>query len=155
MILSCDKTDFQPEPQLQVDVFQQLKSRSIACPVQPICVSNNPCIETFFDAFENKCIQQIVDQQGDWSCDDGNPCTRNDVCVDHSCDGELLDCVVDAPCVLNFCTENQNCVYSVMSDQCYIDDKCLDRFTQHPKYKCLICDPDYSTTQWTQICGAD
>lgn len=67
-------------------------------------------------------------------CDDGDPCTANDVCVDGLCVGtEPTDCDDGNPCTDDSCNPQLGCVHAGNSggpcddgDVCTPDDQCAD-----------------------------
>jgi hypothetical protein len=67
-------------------------------------------------------------------CDDGNPCTKDDICSDGQCDGVLDGCDDGNPCSKDICKPGVGCTNPLESnnkscsngDVCTIQDKCQD-----------------------------
>lgn len=54
----------------------------------------------------NACVQQA----NTGACDDGDPCTSNDVCASGSCQGVLMNCDDGDPCTSDACSQG-SCVH--------------------------------------------
>ncbi|TNF23689.1 MAG: hypothetical protein EP329_26825 [Deltaproteobacteria bacterium] len=65
-------------------------------------------------------------------CDDGNPCTQNDKCIDEVCRGALVSCSDDDPCTDDSCDPVAGCVFTPNTatcddgNACTTSDKCAD-----------------------------
>lgn len=67
-------------------------------------------------------------------CDDGNPCTLNDTCIEGLCIGTLLNCTDNNECTTDYCATNTGeCVHFYDNqqlcddnNQCTIGDHCLN-----------------------------
>lgn len=59
--------------------------------LQTLCVSDNPCVVATIDAAAGVCEFQTTDLQGEVFCDDHNPCTRDDMCYEDYCLGEVIE----------------------------------------------------------------
>lgn len=57
------------------------------------------------------------------SCDDGNPCTKGDRCLDGMCVGSPLQCDDSNPCTKDFC-ENGICVHEPIDAECNDGNPC-------------------------------
>jgi hypothetical protein len=96
----------------------------------PDCEDGNGCTDDVFDAELGRCISSA--REG--SCQDLNPCTTDDRCVDGVCLGEGSNCTDDNPCTDDFCDPQQGCVHiSTVAcndnnpctvDQCNPDGSC-------------------------------
>ncbi|MGB0592620.1 MAG: hypothetical protein ACPGU1_23350, partial [Myxococcota bacterium] len=58
------------------------------------------------------------------ACDDDNPCTENDACVDGACKGDGPDCDDDNPCTTDTCTLKDGCANTPNTDSCSDGDPC-------------------------------
>ena len=63
-------------------------------------------------------------------CDDGDPCTENDICVSGVCVGTPKDCDDNDPCTDDVCDSNNGmCFYTHNTDPCDDGDLCTDSDT--------------------------
>jgi glucose/arabinose dehydrogenase len=96
----------------------------------------------------------------DDSCDDGNPCTLNDVCSNGVCAGEPIDCSgLDDVCVVGICDEQTgSCVIDPVDagtpcddgDACTNDDACSNGVCAGAFADCdgdTVCDADDNCPQ--------
>ncbi len=66
------------------------------------------------------------------ACDDGDPCTDNDRCLDGVCTGAVAKCDDGNPCTDDACQSGVGCVHTPNTkacsdgDVCTISDKCVD-----------------------------
>lgn len=58
------------------------------------------------------------------SCDDGNPCTRNDRCVDGRCQGTRYTCDDGNVCTDNSCNGDGTCSFTSNTDRCDDGNAC-------------------------------
>lgn len=66
---------------------------------------NNPCVACEDDG-QACVVTTLVDQT---TCDDGDACTQDDVCVEGTCTGDVLDCEGDATCFEAICHPLTGC----------------------------------------------
>lgn len=71
----------------------------------PSCADTNACTDEAFDPIEGRCLTT----NNSAACDDGNPCTTDDVCDRGACSGRLLACDDDNPCTVDACDANGGC----------------------------------------------
>ncbi len=90
----------------------------------------------------------------DRDCDDGDPCTAEDFCLDGTCQHTALECGDAFACTSERC-EDGSCVVTVDSG-CLIAGACITANTVDPQNTCRVCDPSAATRSWTarvgQIC---
>eukprot|EP01060_Flectonema_neradi_P017201 TRINITY_DN2404_c0_g1_i1.p2 TRINITY_DN2404_c0_g1~~TRINITY_DN2404_c0_g1_i1.p2 ORF type:complete len:2416 (+),score=403.52 TRINITY_DN2404_c0_g1_i1:6623-13870(+) len=96
---------------------------SIPCDGQP-CYSNNPCRRPYCSA--NVCTSIAVDNSERKPCDDQNPYTHRDICIDGQCTGEDIcnpsDCVLGSQCKPLIGCILGSCAYQNKPDQTPCDD---------------------------------
>ncbi len=119
--------------------------------VDAVCVSHgerhptNPCLW---------CNAQV--QATGWSpwsgpCDDGDPCTKDDQCVQGGCFGDVYECDDGLDCTLQACDGLGGCVLvEVAPDFCLIDGACVPAQERNPDNECLWCDPTKDARGWSQ-----
>jgi hypothetical protein len=67
----------------------------IDCNTQGCAVSINPCYSTYCDTASGQCLTNPISGP---SCDDGNPCTANDICTNGTCTGAVRFCPATDQC---------------------------------------------------------
>ena len=97
-------------------------------------------------------------------CTDGNPCTREDVCVPDAggCDGTPYDCADGFACTLDACNGDGTCANPIGEGFCLIDGACRTRGDERPGDPCRACRDDWGdpyATTWAVAtdgtpCGA-
>ncbi|MFT5434916.1 MAG: sulfatase activating formylglycine-generating enzyme [Myxococcota bacterium] len=90
-------------------------------------------------------------QPTDWSvqdhgflCNDEDPCTYYDQCVEGECSGTATWCTS-----CETCDGAGGCVLA--ADFCLIDDQCVAELTLSPVEHCLACQPSSSSVAWTAL----
>lgn len=85
-----------------------------ACAAEPVlCPSSGPCAAGSCDPSTGLCA--FVDQDG-VGCDDGDPCTLDDVCSGGACGGPAkLLCDDDSACTADKCTSGVGCEFVPIS----------------------------------------
>jgi len=82
-------------------------------------------------------------------CDDGNPCTQNDVCgASATCAGVVYSCPSLA-CTTDTCNGNGTCSRTVAANQCAIGGVCYAAGVTNPANQCQQCTPGTSQTEWS------
>ena len=87
-------------------------------------------------------------------CDDGDPCTVEDRCLEDRCVGRTYTCPSAGSCRFMRCDGKGGCVEEAMPDRCTIDGTCYALGAPHPADPCLRCDPDLSGKGWAPAEGA-
>ena len=85
-----------------------------------LCDDGNDCTEDKCTG-EGGCVNEIQ-ESGD--CNDDNPCTVADHCVDGTCLGDPVECEDDNPCTDSVCTATGGCEYPTNSAACDDEDPC-------------------------------
>jgi hypothetical protein len=86
-------------------------------------------------------------------CDDGDPCTLDDRCIEGRCEGTRYSCGVAAGCMASRCDGLGGCVVELMAGHCRIAGYCARDRDLHPVDPCLQCDPSVSIGEWTPATG--
>lgn len=110
-------------------------------PGGPVCRVCNPLVS----------LTAYVNNNGAL-CDDGDPCTLNDHCVNQACVGTPMVCADDLPCTESQCvggTCQHTIPASLQGTVCVIDDACWFAGQSQPGADCLQCIPGTSTTDWS------
>ena len=85
-----------------------------------LCDDDNDCTEDKCTG-EEGCVNDVLEAG---PCEDGDPCTVADHCVDGTCIGDPVECEDDNPCTDNICTETGGCEYPSNSDPCDDQNPC-------------------------------
>lgn len=92
------------------------------------CDDENPCTADGCTP-DDGCIHSIIAA----SCNDGDPCTVNDECINGVCEsGLILDCDDGNPCTSDGCVEPGKCEHSPVAGECSdnnactVDDHCAE-----------------------------
>jgi fibro-slime domain-containing protein len=94
------------------------------------CDDNNECTEDICSTYDGGlCVHQVL---SNITCDDGNPCTLNDTCVNGQCSGILKNCDDNNACTDDFCDINNGECVNINdntntcndNDLCTINDRC-------------------------------
>jgi len=81
-------------------------------------------------------------------CDDGDPCTTDDACLEGLCLGEQKSCDDGADCSEDSCVAG-DCVHEIAEETCLIEGICYDEGVGPPGSPCQACLPDLSETTWS------
>ena len=81
-------------------------------------------------------------------CDDGEPCTKADVCKPDGCGGTAYECNDGFGCTRDLCDGSGACTFPLFGDRCFIDGACWDDGDVAPG-GCLACVSPVSQTTWT------
>ena len=114
----------------------------IPCPVAP----EASCIMYVFN--KNTGICEQIQKTG--ACDDGDECTRYDVCIDGVCVGEKKDCDDFIECTIDSCVSpTGSCVHTLTPNTCRIDGKCWMDGDVNTECDCAMCNSSLSTIAWS------
>lgn len=86
-------------------------------------------------------------------CDDKDPCTLDDRCIDGLCEGTRYSCGGSVGCTTSRCDGQGGCLEEVLPGQCRIGEVCVREGDLHPTEPCRRCDPDLSTNDWSVATG--
>ncbi len=115
------------------------------------CNDDNGCTVDSCDPQTGKCTHKLKSQKE--VCDDGDPCTKDDVCNhDHLCVGVLANCDDGKVCTIDACDKNTgNCTHIAGSglscsdgNGCTLGDACFEGGCLSGKAK--LCDDSLSCT---------
>ena len=82
-------------------------------------------------------------------CNDGNACTKADVCAGGGCAGQAYACDDGVACTQDACDGMGGCVNAVAAGFCLISGACVAGGTDNPASACQKCDPAVAKTGWT------
>ena len=82
-------------------------------------------------------------------CDDTDPCTIDDQCVDSLCVGTPYTCDDGRLCTKNNCDGVGGCLYPVKAGNCLIYNECRTHGDSNPLNTCERCDTDLNTLGWS------
>lgn len=85
------------------------------------------------------------------SCDDGDACTRDDVCAGFTCAGTAYACDDGEACTDDVCDGAGGCDYPVKADGCWIAGACYAIGDTKPGDSCRVCAGGES---WSENDGA-
>ena len=83
------------------------------------------------------------------ACDDLNPCSMNDQCLDGICVGEPYMCDDGRSCTMDACDGTGNCAYSLLVGKCLVNGICAKIGDAKPDDVCRFCDPIKDPFSWT------
>jgi len=116
------------------------------------CTIHDDCSD-----LDGPCSDGICDTSGtcrriprSGTCDDGDPCTKNDVCSGFECGGQAYVCDDSFACTTDTCDGSGGCLQQVKASACFIDGKCYTTGDHDPTNTCQRCD---SGQHWTAITG--
>ncbi len=103
-----------------------------ACTTASVCNSEHKCVGNQIDCNDfNPCTKDSCDPKKgcvhtpvDGTCDDGDPCTDNDRCVEGKCTGTPKDCTDSNLCTRDFCDPVHGCEHEYSSGPCDDGDAC-------------------------------
>ena len=85
------------------------------------------------------------------SCDDGDPCTRDDTCSSGVCTGTPYTCDDGLACTTDTCDGAGTCEHEVAVNACVIAGSCYLAGELLEENGCRECDPNISQTGWTSL----
>lgn len=117
------------------------------------CVSDLECRQ-----LDDVCMRGVCAPSGfcesravsEKACDDGEPCTRDDICSEGRCKGEAFTCDDGLSCTVDVCDGRGGCSFPVSVGSCLIDGSCHDLGTLHPTLACKACEGGRS---WSPVDG--
>ena len=160
--LACPNDVFQPSTTVcrasagSCDVAETCTGTSVTCPVdafQPATTVCRPAVGAC-DRAENctgsgaSCPADLKTPDGT-ACNDGNACTRNDICTAGSCGGTAYTCNDGLACTADTCNGDGTCTYVVAAGSCAIDNACHAAGADNPGNQCQQCTPGSSQTAWS------
>lgn len=90
------------------------------------------------------------------ACDDGEPCTREDVCIaggsgDTGCQGTPYSCDDGLACTTDLCDGAGGCTHTVQAGTCRIGGACHGEGQPNPSNACQVCATATSSSAWTTM----
>lgn len=89
------------------------------------------------------------------ACDDGEPCTKDDVCAGGTCGGTSYDCDDQTACTIDTCDGAGGCVNAAADNFCVIGDACFAEGAKDPGNACQACKTATSETGWTPFAASE
>ena len=88
--------------------------------------------------------------EGD-KCDDGDPCTYDEVCESTQCVGALTvdRCEDGLACTLDACNGDGTCAHTPVTGTCVIDGACYSAGVANPATDCERCEPAADRFAWS------
>ncbi|MCB9728169.1 MAG: hypothetical protein H6746_06790 [Deltaproteobacteria bacterium] len=116
-----------------------------ACASTPLqCPDDgNPC--TIEPCSAGVCQSQPLTGQ---PCDDGDPCSSDDVCDNGQCSGTVLSCDDGLACTQDLCGPT-GCEHVAIEGLCAIGGACYGNGQTNPADPCQRCDPTQAQDGWT------
>ena len=135
---ACTTDSCDPQAGCQFIPVEGQCNDGISCTIGDHCV-NGQCLPTAFDACddENPCTDDTCDfalgcrhENNTDPCDNGNLCTKNDVCLDGQCQaGDDVTCSDSNVCTDDSCDPDAGCQFIANSAGCNDGDACTDNDT--------------------------
>ena len=121
------------------------------------CVINGACYVAGATNPSNQCQQCTPSSsQTAWrpktngtSCNDGNACTRSDICTAGFCGGTAYTCDDGLGCTVDTCNGDGTCTHTPTDGSCVIDGTCYVAGATNPTNPCQQCAPSSSQTNWS------
>jgi YD repeat-containing protein len=103
------------------------------------CDDHDECTDDEWDMLTKQC--KYTQKPEGAICDDGNPCTVNDKCINKACVGDEEKCDDDDQCTKDFCSKNFGCFHYLLQD-CFTEpvNNCpgeWDKSVSPPVWKCF------------------
>ncbi len=96
------------------------KPLATCCDKDADCKDNSPCTQDV--CIGGACKNDPAPVEGK-ACDDGNPCTLQEVCTNSVCAAQLLNvCSDNNSCTLDICDPNSGCQHQSLADGANCDD---------------------------------
>ena len=154
--------------------------RSTQCQDQPmgtLCDDENACTEADACDLNEVCRGSLVDcddgnvcttdscdvltgcasENNTAACDDDDPCTVGDVCIDGACVASEKDCGDDLLCTDDACLADGSCQNAIQAGFCVISNACVSDGQINAVDPCWACDSDVDPEDWTvregEACG--
>jgi len=87
------------------------------------------------------------------ACNDGNHCTKNDVCTAGMCGGTAYTCDDSLACTADTCNGDGTCTHTVTPGSCVIGGICYASGAANQTNVCQVCNPAQATTWSNQADG--
>jgi len=117
-----------------------------------VCPDLDDCNQGYFDTATGSCATKPSSTK---SCNDGNPCTRNDYCHHGQCLGvPVTFSPFDSPanCFELSCNESTGeVVQSLKGGYCYINAMCIGIGIYDPADNRMVCDPSKNTSTYSPV----
>ena len=97
---------------------------------------------------EKGCV--ITKKTDGLDCDDSDPCTERDTCLDGHCQGRAMLCDDKLDCTTDTCSRGR-CLHNLVTGYCEINEKCYKDGDSNPDNPCETCDVKISSTVWQPV----
>ncbi|MFT5432184.1 MAG: hypothetical protein ACI9OJ_002882 [Myxococcota bacterium] len=124
-----------------------------ACVINSQCVSagtaqpGNPCM-----ACQPTISKEVWTASSGLSCNDGDLCTKSDVCQSGVCKGQAFSCDDSLSCTTDVCNGSGGCNYPLAAGQCLISGVCYANNQSNPSNSCQRCSSG-TPTAWSNTIG--
>jgi hypothetical protein len=132
----------------------------VATPAGGACLIDGVCVAKGETAPSESCLSCDPTQSAlTWSsreagalCDDGDPCTSVDLCIEDICTGTAeADCDDGLDCTVDGCHPATDCTHEILPGRCLIQGACHTIGSSPADNPCRVCFPDLSTETWTPV----
>jgi hypothetical protein len=123
------------------------------------CLIDGACYRDGESSPANRCmVCRPARSMARWTettvCDDDDPCTLDDRCVEGRCEGSRYTCAGIVGCTTSRCDGRGGCVEELLPGHCRIAGACARKGDLHPTDSCLRCDPEVAIGDWSPATGA-
>ena len=128
------------------------------CSVAPLsgwCVIGGQCVAAGEPNPANPCqscmpaVSQAAWSNNQDACDDGDPCTKDDLCSGGACSGTAYPCGDGKTCTDDVCDGQGGCSNPVVPGSCVVDGACYADGDTQPGNPCEYCDAGQDGYGWT------
>lgn len=101
---------------------------------------------------DDVCVNGLCEYQpaSGLECDDGDPCTKEDLCDAGACSGQTYGCNDDLECTQDTCNGDGTCTFTPLEGSCLIDGICQDAGALGPN-GCMECNTTLSQFAWSAV----
>jgi hypothetical protein len=142
------------------DYWDKTGEKCVNEPVDGKCFIGGKCFDNGGKNPENKCkecsssFSKIEWYDNNNPCDDGNDCTKQDICSSGACGGIYYVCNDNTDCTDDKCKGDGQCEFLLQNYYCLIGNKCYQNKDFNPLNNCLVCDSETNKYGWSFREGA-
>ncbi len=105
-------------------VADQCKDGTCLAGSAKACDSGDTCMLGKCNLADGKCTYNNKNGQ---PCNDGNPCTSNELCAQETCKGGAVNCDDGSPCTADSCDPATGCLHKAAAGPCNDADSCTQK----------------------------